>query len=53
MRSLLFLLAVTASAQNQSASITGIVFDALGAPLDGAQIQAKNTATGATARFGV
>ena len=50
MRSLLLLLAVTAAAQNQSATITGTVFDALGAPLDGAQVQAKNTATGATAR---
>src|SRR5579872_2659814 len=50
MRSLLFLVAVTALAQNQSATITGTVFDAVGGPLDGAQVQAKNTATGATAR---
>src|SRR5580704_8947333 len=50
MRFAVFLLAVTAAAQNQSATITGTITDTLGAPVDNAPIQAKNTATGATAR---
>jgi hypothetical protein len=47
MRSLLFVLAVTAAAQSQ---ITGTVSDPLGTPVDNAQIQAKNTTTGSVAR---
>jgi hypothetical protein len=50
MRFAVFLLAVSAVAQNQSATITGTVTDPLGAPVDNAQIQAKNTTSGATAR---